>query len=907
MISYISTPLKSEVKPYQENIELIAEIANKKQAKYDSVIDSLLNQEYNYLNLDIHNAKIKQEHNDLMKNADKQLNALAKSDLLLPENLNKAEKLFDPIMNNSNIQKGVMYTKKIREAEEFEKETIKKDPSIGNKLNKNVAEEMRNMFYEANPEDLDKIAPYTQIFAPYKDITTDLSKLIKDLGVLNPESYTNSVDIMGVLNEYVKSGKISKDVVYSKINTLMTPEVQHQLMLNGWSSYGKADLNSFLGELEKNIIPQVNSNEKIIESLDERIKLIKLNEAGEPIDGNSIELFYNLKHEKAFYENMNKSYSSILNYNKKYKENGGVLDLDDKFNLFQSLKQEELLGNMTTLFSQDFNTYSYKVSDADQFKANNDFTLAQMKEKKEKEEKIASLGTPIDVNDDGINDGYVKNAAVSYETTTEEDIENIYRPESMNSKKLIVDGQEIIVNLKNTGIKDWKKEFTEEYEGIQNILTGVVVDHLTSKSLNPDTNEVDPNKLKANNALFDNYHKLRISGKTHDEALKAAGWTQENALSSEDLSNLYEAKVNADSSKNLQNIEKAINNHLSKKYKDYLSGALAQEPKTVEELISFEEYIKNVENNRDRFFREVRYTTAWSDYLDRQTKKIKENNGENPNPNLDVVLDFAKEQYEGIKFVKLHPGSKEKSILNNTHLEFMPSVNSFINTGPLQHYGKEYVKEQQEYYKELLTVSKALVINFADVSQKLEDADPLYKSLQGLVNGALTNPSSGLQIKEDKKKLSSAFENKGKSKIESKSSTPKILRYNTATGEVVASIDNQDVYYTVKPEESSLNGIPLGVPSKDIVGKNLVLDVSLNKNKEYSYPVSLGTINDRFYKIAYSKKHGEFILYSTDISNPIGSFKSTFAAENYYKNIKNNSSNNNSVQTNNQNTITITQ
>ena len=900
MISYISTPLKSEVKPYQENIKLIAAVANEKQAKYDSVIDSLLYKEYNYLNLDIHNAKIKQEHNDLMKNIDKQLNSLAKSDLLLPENLNKAEKLFDPIMNNSNIQKGVIYTKKIREAEEFEKETLKKDPSIGNKLNKNVAEEMRNMFYEANPEDLDKIAPYTQIFTPYKDITTDLSKLIKELGVLNPEKYTTSSDIMGVLNEYVKSGKISKDVVFSKINTLMTPEVQHQLMLNGWSSYGKADLNSFLGELEKNIIPQINSNEKIIESLDEKIKLIKLNEAGEPIDGNSIELFYNLKHEKAFYENMNKSYSDILNYNKKYKENGGVLDLDDKFNLFQSLKQEELLGNMTTLFSQDFNEYSYKESDAVQFKANNDFIVAQMKEKREKEEKIASLGIPIDVNDDGINDGYVKNAAVSYETTTEEDIENIYRPESMNSKKLIVDGQEIIVNLKNTGIKDWKKAFTEEYKGIQNILTGVVVDYLTSKSLNPATNEVDPNKLKANNALFDNYYKLRTSNKTHEEALAASGWTQENALSSEDLSNLYEAKVNADSSKNLQNIEKAINNHLSKKYKNYLSGALAQEPKTVEELISFEEFEKNKKNiDRNIILQGYSTSTVPSDIeiVENLKKKFEK----------EWDKEKVRELYNSIKFIKLFPGSKEKSILSDYELKIMPNVDAFINIDPRQHYGKEYIKEQQEYYKELLTVSNALVINFADVSQKLEDADPLYKSLQGLINGALTNPGSGLQIKEDKKKLlSSAFDKTGKSKIESKSSTPKILRYNTATGEVVASIDNQDVYYTVKPEESNLNGIPLGVPSKDIVGKNLVLDVFLNKNKEYSYPVSLGTINDRFYKIAYSKKHGEFILYSTDISNPLGTFKSTFAAENAFKSLKSNISNNTN-QTNNQNTITITQ
>ena len=900
MISYISTPLKSEVKPYQENIKLIAEIANEKQAKYDSVIDSLLYKEYNYLNLDIHNAKIKQEHNDLMKNIDKQLNSLAKSDLLLPENLNKAEKLFDPIMNNSNIQKGVIYTKKIREAEEFEKETLKKDPSIGNKLNKNVAEEMRNMFYEANPEDLDKIAPYTQIFTPYKDITTDLSKLIKELGVLNPEKYTTSSDIMGVLNEYVKSGKISKDVVFSKINTLMTPEVQHQLMLNGWSSYGKADLNSFLGELEKNIIPQINSNEKIIESLDEKIKLIKLNEAGEPIDGNSIELFYNLKHEKAFYENMNKSYSDILNYNKKYKENGGVLDLDDKFNLFQSLKQEELLGNMTTLFSQDFNEYSYKESDALQFKANNDFIVAQMKEKREKEEKIASLGIPIDVNDDGINDGYVKNATLSYETTTEEDIENIYRPESMNSKKLIVDGQEIIVNLKNTGIKDWKKAFTEEYKGIQNILTGVVVDYLTSKSLNPATNEVDPNKLKANNALFDNYYKLRTSNKTHEEALAASGWTQENALSSEDLSNLYEAKVNADSSKNLQNIEKAINNHLSKKYKNYLSGALAQEPKTVEELISFEEFEKNKKNiDRNIILQGYSTSTVPSDIeiVENLKKKFEK----------EWDKEKVRKLYNSIKFIKLFPGSKEKSILSDYELKIMPNVDAFINIDPRQHYGKEYIKEQQEYYKELLTVSNALVINFADVSQKLEDADPLYKSLQGLINGALTNPGSGLQIKEDKKKLlSSAFDKTGKSKIESKSSTPKILRYNTATGEVVASIDNQDVYYTVKPEESNLNGIPLGVPSKDIVGKNLVLDVILNKNKEYSYPVSLGTINDRFYKIAYSKKHGEFILYSTDISNPLGTFKSTFAAENAFKSLKSNISNNTN-QTNNQNTITITQ
>ena len=94
-ISYLSKPLQSEVKPFQENLDLISKVSAYKQNKYDKVIDTILQKQDSLLNLDTLNEQVTSDKNNLMKIADQQLNELAKVDLLNPENINKAEVIFN--------------------------------------------------------------------------------------------------------------------------------------------------------------------------------------------------------------------------------------------------------------------------------------------------------------------------------------------------------------------------------------------------------------------------------------------------------------------------------------------------------------------------------------------------------------------------------------------------------------------------------------------------------------------------------------------------------------------------------------------------------------------------------------------------------------------------------------------
>ena len=91
MISYLSTPLKSDVIPFQENIDLISKVAMYKQSRYDKVVDTMLQKHDNLLNLDTSKGskEATQKKENMLKQADVQLDALSKVDLLNPENITK--------------------------------------------------------------------------------------------------------------------------------------------------------------------------------------------------------------------------------------------------------------------------------------------------------------------------------------------------------------------------------------------------------------------------------------------------------------------------------------------------------------------------------------------------------------------------------------------------------------------------------------------------------------------------------------------------------------------------------------------------------------------------------------------------------------------------------------------------
>ena len=105
MLSYLSTPYKSTIEPYKENVNLIAKVAQQKQNKYDQVLSAIFQKQNQLLDLDLsggsEEAELKKDN--LLKEADNQLNKMASSDLTIPDNINKVENIFSPIVNDKDI------------------------------------------------------------------------------------------------------------------------------------------------------------------------------------------------------------------------------------------------------------------------------------------------------------------------------------------------------------------------------------------------------------------------------------------------------------------------------------------------------------------------------------------------------------------------------------------------------------------------------------------------------------------------------------------------------------------------------------------------------------------------------------------------------------------------------------
>jgi len=78
-ISYLSHPIESKVKPYTENVGLIAQVANQKQNKYDQVLSAIFQKQNQLLALDTSQGseEAEQRKDNLLKEADNQLNKKA--------------------------------------------------------------------------------------------------------------------------------------------------------------------------------------------------------------------------------------------------------------------------------------------------------------------------------------------------------------------------------------------------------------------------------------------------------------------------------------------------------------------------------------------------------------------------------------------------------------------------------------------------------------------------------------------------------------------------------------------------------------------------------------------------------------------------------------------------------------
>ena len=274
-ISYLSKPLSSDVTPFRENIELISKVGQYRQSKYDKVVDTMLQKQNDLLNIDVSFAppEVQSEKENLLKRADDELNELAKVDLLNPENINKAEAIFEPIVNNDKIILGAQYTKQVRENQATYDEWKKKKPEHYNSANEAYsmqqamkATQMSFKEFKDNYQNLDIQA------IQFRDIDKEFREAAKSLGVsLKTTTMMNDEKGMYLLTD-------TNQKLYAKDVMAILPNdagILAQAKVNAWSSMGQITQDELLQSRKDIYISQYKDTQDINQSLSKTNEVIK--------------------------------------------------------------------------------------------------------------------------------------------------------------------------------------------------------------------------------------------------------------------------------------------------------------------------------------------------------------------------------------------------------------------------------------------------------------------------------------------------------------------------------------------------------------------------------------------------------------------------------------------------------
>lgn len=820
MISYLSQPYKSTIEPYRENVGLIAQVANQKQNKYDQVLSTIFQKQNQLLDLDTLNEQVNAKKDSLLKQADEQLNKMASSDLTIPDNINKVENIFSPITSDSEILSDVYYTKQIRENQQFAQEALKKDPSVGNQTNYNTSQQLVELYRKADPNQLSSAAPYTTMFTPYIDVKTKKMDFLQKIGVIK-DGYTNEFEtttIDGVKYYKKQSGVIPESEVLDKFNASLTSEDKQQLVLDGYHDYGNVDLKELMPELQKNQSLQLNNISTNLNTIDAVIKELDANGDGEvDVKDENIntkqQLLNGYLSQKNFYtqkEQMLKSRQEALD---KFNANGDLV-LGDRMKLFSDLKQDELAGDMVTLLSQTKPTEEVtKLDFTLAFNLQKDLAIEETKAKTEKAKKdqenaeAKGILKNYDYNSDGITDYSLgSNVSQSYTKITEEDlieelgVENVKNPTFLET--LYTDGTRTPnkTDLSSYNIKNWKGVFDKLYKDKALNVKEVADKIMTQMSLNED-GSISEEALKKNKAAYTIYKE--IYSKKNPAELKEALEKDPEAKKFEDLRQL---ELNLNNAGNIVGIQKQIKTYI----KDKWGKSLKEMPLSNQNALTLTKDYLTPMNNLSRVYDDIKdvlgnITITPEDSIDDIANKLRTENSKVTdrkfghdyllNYGSDKVLDIARELKKAMTNL---PGQgisrREENI--------------------------------QGIYQQLIDKQSFLILTVSPTGEAGKK-ESFYTSLNTVLNGAINNNRSDIKYIDP--------QGKEKKKIPSEMVKPEsftTLSFNTGTGTIKALLsDMSSIEYTMTQQEGENNGLPFGVPSDDLIGKQLILETHLNTLK----------------------------------------------------------------------------
>ena len=379
MLSYLSKPLQSEVKPFQENLDLISKVSAYKQSRYDKVIDTILQKQDSLLNLDTSKGskEATQKKENMLKQADVQLDALSKVDLLNPENINKAEIIFEPITNDQDIIQAAAITSFVNKQEKYFDEWKKDGKGLYDAKNEAYFREQVQKNTNMSLKEV-KEKGYSQPLATeFVDIDKWYREAVKEI---SPDiTVTTAPDGQG------RIFKIKNEVVPESKILQMLPtnaKIIAQAEINAHYDYAGTKKDELLAVQQNAIIREQKSvkdamdeNSKQIGYLQEQIKSIKANDA----DGIALvnhsgytkeQLIEQLQTKIKSYDEANisldteyKTYETNLqDFNKTYGFNQGKFEKDLSEEQLSNLKTSVWLANRKQQFAS---AMSYQERDVD--------------------------------------------------------------------------------------------------------------------------------------------------------------------------------------------------------------------------------------------------------------------------------------------------------------------------------------------------------------------------------------------------------------------------------------------------------------------------------------------------------------------------------------------------------------
>lgn len=820
MLSYLSTPYKSTIEPYKENVNLIAQVAQQKQSKYDSVLSTIFQKQNQLLDLDTLNEQVNAKKDSLLKQADEQLNKMASSDLTIPDNINKVENIFSPITSDSEILSDVYYTKQIRENQQFAQEALKKDPSVGNQTNYNTSQQLVELYRKADPNQLSSSAPYATMFTPYIDVKTKKMDFLQKIGVIK-DGYTNEFEtttIDGVKYYKKQSGVIPESEVLDKFNASLTSEDKQQLVLDGYHDYGNVDLKELMPELQKNQSLQLNNISTNLNTIDAVIKELDANGDGEvDVKDENIntkqQLLNGYLSQKNFYtqkEQMLKSRQEALD---KFNANGDLV-LGDRMKLFSDLKQDELAGDMVTLLSQTKPTEEVtKLDFTLAFNLQKDLAIEEAKAKAEKAKKdqenaeARGILRNYDYNSDGITDYSLgSNVSQSYTKITEEDlieelgVENVKNPtflETINADGTRTPNK---TDLSSYNIKNWKGVFDKLYKD-KALNVKEVADKIMIQMSLDENGSISEEALKKNKAAYTIYKE--IYSKKNPAELKEALEKDPEAKKFEDLRQL---ELNLNNAGSIVDIQNQIKTYIKNKW----DKSLKEMPLSNQNALTLTKDYLTPMNNLSRVYDDIKdvlgnITITPEDSIYDIANKLRTENSKVTDRKFghDYLLNYGSDKV----------------------LDIARELKKAMTNLPRQGISRRE-EEIQNIYKQLIDKQSFLVLTVSPTGEAGKK-EPFYMSLNTVLNGAINNNRSDIKYIDP--------QGKEKKKIPSEMVKPEsftTLSFNTGTGTIKALLsDMSSIEYTMTQQEGENNGLPFGVPSDDLIGKQLILETHLNTLK----------------------------------------------------------------------------